>query len=81
MRRFDIGRALPMRIGMGLVALGILLPAEIAGALWVRGLSLREYLTSFANPAGAVSLVMFLVFAAVPTLVPRAGHSGEAETC
>jgi hypothetical protein len=32
---------------MGLVALGILAPAEIAGVLRVRGLSLHEYLESF----------------------------------
>jgi hypothetical protein len=72
-RRFDVGHALPATIGMGLVSLAILLPAEIAGALWVRGLSLLEYLASFANAPGVISLVMFLLFAAMPTLVTRAG--------
>ena len=72
-RRFDVGAELPATIGMGLVSLAILLPAEIAGALWVRGLSLPEYLASFANAPGVISLVMFLLFAAMPTLVTRAG--------
>ena len=71
-RRFDVGAELPATIGMGLVSLGILLAAEIAGALWVRGLSLPEYLASLANVRGAISL-MFLLFAAMPTLVTRAG--------
>jgi Kef-type K+ transport system membrane component KefB len=45
MRRFNVPRVVGSTVGMGLVALGILAPAEIAGVLWVRGLSLDEYLT------------------------------------
>jgi hypothetical protein len=44
MRRFNVPQSLGSTIPMGLVALAILAPAEIAGVLWVRGLSLREYL-------------------------------------
>jgi hypothetical protein len=54
---------------MGVVALGILVPAEIAGVLSVRGLSLQEYLTSFMTAPGIISLVMFLLFAVMPSLV------------
>jgi hypothetical protein len=59
---------------MGLVAIGLLLPAEIAGVLWVRGLPLQEYLASFANGPGAFhwSCSCFF-FSAMPTLVTRAG--------
>ena len=39
MRRFNIPPTLGSTISMGLVALAILLPAEVAGVLWVRGLS------------------------------------------
>jgi hypothetical protein len=60
-RRFHVPRTLPATISMGLVALGLLVPAEIAGVLWVRGLSLQEYLASFANGLGVISLVMFLL--------------------
>ena len=68
-RRFDVGRSLPATIGMGLVAVAMLLPAEIAGALWVRGLSPRGYLASFATTSGVISLLMFVLFGAMPTFV------------
>jgi hypothetical protein len=55
-RRFHVPRTLPAMISMGLVALGLLLPAEIAGVLWVRGLPLQEYLAGFANGPGVISL-------------------------
>jgi hypothetical protein len=34
-RRFDVPRTLGSTISMGLVAFGLLVPAEIAGVLWV----------------------------------------------
>jgi hypothetical protein len=37
----------PATISMGIVAIGLLLPAEIVGVHWVRGLSVRDYLTGF----------------------------------
>jgi hypothetical protein len=54
---------------MGIVAIGLLLPAEIAGVVWVRGLSFQEYLASFVIGPGVIALLMFLVFGAMPTLV------------
>ncbi len=81
-RRFHVPQALGATLSMGLVALGLLLPAEIAGVLWVRGLPLKEYLASFANTPGIISLVMFLFFAAMPQPVavsePAALHSSRA---
>lgn len=78
MRRFNVHPNLGSTIPMGLVALGILAPAEIAGVLWVRGLSLQEYLASFVTTPGVISLVMFVLFAVMPTLVTlvRRGHVG-----
>jgi uncharacterized membrane protein AbrB (regulator of aidB expression) len=69
MRRFEVHQTLGSTILMGLVALAILAPAEIAGVLWVRGSSLQEYLASFATAPGVISAVMFLLFAAMPSLV------------
>jgi len=43
-RRFNVPQTLGSTIPVGLVALGILAPAEIAGVLWVRGLSLQDIL-------------------------------------
>jgi hypothetical protein len=62
-------RTLPATISMGIVAIGLLLPAEIVGVHWVRGPSERDYLTGFLTGPGVVSLLMFLLFAAMPTLV------------
>ena len=62
---------------MGLVALGILVPAEIAGVLWVRGLSLHEYLANFVTAPGIISLAMFLLFAVMPVLVALFTRVGE----
>src|SRR5215813_13853087 len=72
-RRFRVKPTFGSTISMGLVALGILVPAELAGVVWVRWLSLRDYLGSFATAPGLVSLVMFLLFAAMPTLMTQAG--------
>jgi hypothetical protein len=75
MRRFNVPQALGATFPMGLIAIGLLIPAEIAGVVWVRGLSLREYLASFANTTGIISLVMFLLFGAMPTLVTLVGRA------
>ena len=72
-RRFHVSRTLPTTISMGIVAIGLLLPAEIVGIHRVRGRSVRDYLTGFLTVPGIISLVMFLLFAAMPTLVTRAG--------
>jgi hypothetical protein len=69
MRRFEVHQTVASTIPMGLLALGILVPAEIVGVLWVRGSSLQEYLASFATAPGVISAVMFLLFAAMPSLV------------
>ena len=68
-RRFDVPRTLPATISMGLIAIGLLFPAEIAGVVWVRGLSLQEYVASVVTAPGVISLVIFLLFTAMPTLV------------
>jgi hypothetical protein len=73
-RRVHVPRTLPATISMGLIAIGLLFPAEIAGVVWVRGLSLREYLASFLTGPGVVSLLMFLLFAAIPALVTLSTH-------
>src|SRR5712672_2302328 len=42
-RRFNLPQALGATLSMGLIAIGLLFPAEITGVLWVRGGSLEEY--------------------------------------
>jgi hypothetical protein len=67
-RWFEVPQTLSDTLSIGLIAIGLLFPAEIAGVVWVRGLSLREYLASFVTGPGVVSLLMFLVFGAMPIL-------------
>jgi hypothetical protein len=62
-------------MSMGLVAFGILVPAELAGVVWDLGLSLHDYFVSFVTLPDLVSLVMFVLFAAMPTIVTQAGRN------
>ena len=78
-RGFHVRPTLGSTISMGLVALGILVPAELAGVVWVRGLSLHDYLGSFVTIPDLVSLLMFVLFAAMPTIVARVGRDRLGE--
>lgn len=86
--RWTVGRfAVPDKVGvraaMGLMALALLLSAEIAGVLALRGLTLAEYVANREPVSGTVYLALLLVFAAMPWLrywmdertAPRGGHA------
>ncbi|MBV1799757.1 hypothetical protein [Siccirubricoccus sp. G192] len=64
--------AVPARPGprarMGLTAL-LLLAAELAGSWALRGLAPRAWLARFGTAEGAVSLLLFGLFAALPLLL------------
>jgi hypothetical protein len=70
-RRLAVSAALETRAAMGLAALGLLLAAEVAGMRWLRGLSIADYLAGFRSVAGGITLLLFLLFAAMPALVER----------
>jgi len=59
------------RLGMGGIALGLLLGAEFGFVLWVRGLSIRQYFASRDRVSGTVYYVMLGLFAIMPLLVAR----------
>jgi hypothetical protein len=59
------------RLGMGFVALVLMLVAEFGFVLWIRGLSIREYLATRDPVSEAVHYVMLAVFAVMPVLVAR----------
>ena len=74
--RWVVGRlAVPpvpsARIGIGCIALGLLLIAEFGPLLWLRGLSIREYLARRDPVSGTVYYAMLMVFATMPLLVSR----------
>jgi hypothetical protein len=59
------------RLGMGGIALCLLLIAEFGLVLWLRGLSVREYLATRDPVSGTVYYVMLGLFAIMPLLVAR----------
>jgi hypothetical protein len=69
-RRFALA-SMPTRLGVGCVALGFLLAVELTMVLWLRGLTLGEYVASRDPVAGMVYLVMLGVFAVMPLLAAR----------
>ncbi|MEE4184641.1 MAG: hypothetical protein V2J12_02605 [Gammaproteobacteria bacterium] len=69
-RRFPASRERDLIISGGL-ALGVLLAVEFSVVLWLRGLSINQYLAERDPVAGTVYYVMLLVFAAMPWAVGR----------
>lgn len=59
------------RLGMGGIGLSLLLVAEFGLVLWLRGMSIREYLASRDPVSGTVYYVLLGVFAIIPLFVAR----------
>lgn len=70
-RRLALAPGSATRLGVGGVALGLLLAAELALVLWLRGLTIGEYVATRDPVAGVVYLAMLGVFAVMPLLVAR----------
>ena len=69
--RLGVPPAPSRRLGIGLVALGFLLVAELTVVLELRGLSLGEYVASRDPVSGIVYLLMLVLFASMPLVVAR----------
>lgn len=67
------------RLGMGGIALGLLLFAEFGPVLWLRGISLKEYLATRDPVSGTVYYLMLGLFGLMPLLVARSVPSFSAE--
>jgi len=72
-RRLALPSRASSRLGMGFIALGLMLIAEFTLVLWLRGLSIREYLASRDPVSGTVYYAMLGVFAIMPLLVAIKG--------
>jgi len=70
-RRLGVPPVASRRLSVGLVALGLLLIAELTFVLWLQRLTIDEYLASRDPVAGTVYIVMLGVFAIMPLLVAR----------
>ena len=70
-RRLGVPPAASKRLGVGLVALSLLIAAEFTFVLRLRGLSIGEYFASRDPVSGTVYMVMLVVFAILPLFVAR----------
>jgi len=70
-KRLAVPPTVSSRLWMGCIAIGLLLLAEFTVVLWIRGLSIREYLASRDPVAATVYYVMLVVFAIMPLLLQR----------
>ena len=66
-----VSHALSTRLAMGSIALFLMLIAELGFVLWIRGLSISNYLATRDPVSGTVYYLMLVVFAAMPLLVVR----------
>jgi hypothetical protein len=57
------------RLGMGFIGLGLMLVAEFTFVLWIRGISIREYLKTRDRVSGLVYYILLVVFAVMPAMV------------
>jgi hypothetical protein len=57
------------RLGMGCIALILMLIAEFGFVLWIRGLSIKEYFATRDPVSGAAYYLLLVVFAIMPRLV------------
>lgn len=69
--RLRVPPMLSARIGMGCIALVLMLVAEFGFVLWIRGLTIRQYLATRDPISGAAYYVLLIVFAVMPLLVAR----------
>jgi type IV secretory pathway TrbD component len=70
-QRLALQYAVSIRFGMGSIALGLMLVAEFTLVLWLRGLSITEYLATRDPVSGTVYYMMLVLFAIMLLLVAR----------
>jgi hypothetical protein len=70
-RRLSVSPKASSRLSMGGIALGLMLVVEFTFVLWLRGLSVRDYLAGRDPVAGTVYYAMLVLFAIIPLLVAR----------
>ena len=77
MRRFAVPPSIPARLGTGLLALALLLAAELLLAVVLQERSLADYIASRDPVSGSVYLAMLGLFALLPVLVARTTGAGD----
>ncbi|OQW31230.1 MAG: hypothetical protein A4E20_14870 [Nitrospira sp. SG-bin2] len=75
-RHFSVPPTASSLIGMGGIALALILVSDFTVVLWIRGLSFGQYVEAFDPVAGTAYFVMLGVFAVLPLFVARPWRSG-----
>ncbi len=70
-RRMSVPPTVASRLGMGCIALALMLAAEFLFVLRLRGLSISEYLATRDPVSGTVYYMMLVLFAVMPLLAAR----------
>jgi len=72
-RKFALPARTPVRLGAGLLALGLSVAAELLLAAVMQDRSVAEYIASRDPVSGSVYLAMLLLFALMPLILARVG--------
>jgi hypothetical protein len=70
-RQFALPPVAPVRLGTGLLALGLLVAAELASVALLQDQSLRQYISGRDPVSGGAYLVSLGLFALMPLLLGR----------
>jgi len=70
-RRFALPTATSVRLTVGLIALGLLLTAELLLAVALQNRSLGEYIASRDRVSGSVYVAMLVLFSVMPIVLAR----------
>ncbi len=73
--QFQVPPTALSRLGMGGMALAMILALDFTVILWIRGLSLSQYIEAFDPVAGTAYFVMLGLFALMPWFVAYATRS------
>jgi len=76
-RRCAVPPAFSSRLAVGCIALGLLMTTELTLVLWLRGLSIGEYLAKRDPLSGTVYYGLLVLFAFMPALVARNNSHGK----
>ena len=77
-RRFVLPTATSVRLGVGLVALALLLVAELLLAVAIQSQSVGEYVASRDRVSGSVYLAMLVLLSVMPLILARVQLAREA---
>jgi len=70
-RQFEVPAALSARLGVGLLAFGLLIASEVSMVGWLWGMTIRQYLANQDPVSGTVFYLLIAIFGVMPVFVAR----------